>query len=61
MKLDDRDMYMIEAETFIDAVKTGNTDAIETLYEDSALSYQASQWITASSNQSRTKGTEKAA
>lgn len=47
---------MIEAEVFINAIKTGKTDAIETLYEDSALSYQASQWITAASKTSRTKG-----
>ena len=54
-------MYLIEAEAFINAVKTGNTDAIETLYEDSALSYQASQWITAASKRGRTKGSEHAA
>lgn len=61
VELDDRDMYLIEAETFINAIKTGNTDAIDTLYEDSALSYQASQWITAASKQGRTQGTEQAA
>ena len=52
---------MIEAEVFINAIKTGNTDAIATLYEDSALSYQASQWITAASKASQTKGQHTAA
>lgn len=51
--LDDRDVYLIEAETFIDAIKSGNADKIESLYEDSALSYQATQWITAASSENR--------
>ena len=51
--LDDRDMYMIEAEAFIDAIKSGNTNAIQSLYEDSALSYQATQWITTASSENR--------
>ncbi|KAL0025024.1 hypothetical protein WJX77_012337 [Trebouxia sp. C0004] len=49
--LDDRDVYLIEAEAFINAIKSGNTDEIQSLYEDSALSYQATQWITAASSQ----------
>lgn len=51
--LDDRDVYLIEAEAFINAIKSGNSDAIESLYEDSALSYQATQWITAASSENR--------
>ncbi len=49
--LDDRDVYLIEAEAFVNAIKSGNTDEIQSLYEDSALSYQATQWITAASSQ----------
>ena len=51
--LDDRDVYLIEAESFINAIKSGNADGIESLYEDSALSYQATQWITAASSENR--------
>ena len=51
--LDDRDVYLIEAETFINAIKTGDADKIESLYEDSALSYQATQWITDASSENR--------
>ena len=55
MPLDDRDVYLIEAEAFVNAIKSGNTDEIQSLYEDSALSYQATQWITAASSESRNK------
>ena len=51
--LDDQDMYLIEAEAFISAIKTGKTDAIQSLHEDSALSYQATQWITSASSEDR--------
>ena len=51
--LDESDVYLIEAEVFINAIKSGNADAIESLYEDSALSYQATQWITAASSENR--------
>ncbi|KAK9807571.1 hypothetical protein WJX72_003082 [[Myrmecia] bisecta] len=46
----DEDMYLREVEAFIDAVRIGDTSAIKSLYADAALSYQATQWITAASN-----------
>ena len=46
-------MFLIEVEAFINAIKIRKLDAIQSLYEDLALSYQATQWITTASSENR--------
>ena len=41
------DMYAVQAEEFVAAIRTGDCSAIRSLYSDAAESYKVSQWITA--------------
>ena len=51
-------MFLIEVEAFINAIKVRKLDAIQSLYEDLALSYQATQWITTASSENRHQKTD---
>lgn len=52
--LDNKDMYEPQAEAFVEAVRTGNTSGIRSLYMDAVQSFKASQWITAASTAEQT-------
>ena len=47
------DMYAVQAEEFVTAIRTGDCTAIRSLYSDAAESYKVSQWITAATASAR--------
>jgi len=59
--LGDTDMYLRQVEEFVKAVRTGDVSGIQSPYADGALSYQATQWITAASNEGNTAGRKQVA
>jgi predicted dehydrogenase len=48
--LESEDMYKPQARAFVEAVRTGDTSGIHSLFSDAVESYKVSQWITAASS-----------
>lgn len=52
--LETEDMYKPQARAFVEAVRTGDTSGIHSLFSDAVESYKVSQWITEASTADRT-------
>ncbi len=50
MDLESEDMYKPQARAFVEAVRSGDTSGIHSLFSDAVESYKVSQWITAASS-----------
>jgi hypothetical protein len=53
VNLESEDMYKPQARAFVEAVRTGDTSGIHSLYGDAVESYKVSQWISVASDRQR--------
>lgn len=53
VELEKEDMYMPQAEAFVNAVQTRDSSGIRSTYDDAVKSYNVSQWISAAASADR--------